>query len=496
MDGLIAWIPASIAMSGVVAGGVLWLLTQTIANRATQVEHHVNKRSNTFLLRDGVIVDDDLEPSSRDEGLCRLYGWEDLKAWLNRRFANLPQCLSQIPPGETRNCRLQDSRDPAFVSISTVHGGGHQVTLVDPEAPPPAARHELANRLEAKTVIEQAMETVPCAICALDSSGRVLWRNKAFRAFSAADEAQLFACMPAAGATAPELLALSGPASDALRHFELSREQSGDSTVLYAKDVSRLVEADNVRGSFIQTLSKTFADLAIGLAVFDRDRRLMLFNPALIDLTGLQASFLSAKPSLMAFIDRLRDQRVLPEPKNYASWREQISQTIGSAENGLYCEVWNLPSGLTYRVTGRPHPGGAVAFLIEDISDEITLTRRFRTQLETRQAVLDKMDEAIAVLGPNDLVVFGNASCQSLMGFDPESGFSELTLSDLLEICSARFPDETFWESAKQKLAGNDERPRLIGRLSDGAECRIEPLPGRFVMVALKPADSLMSLSA
>ena len=76
---------------------------------------------------------------------------------------------------------------------------------------------------------------------------------------------------------------------------------------------------------FVQTLSKTFAQLSTGLAIFDRSRKLVMFNPALMDLTKLSAAFLSGQPDLNAFLDRLRDSGVLPEPKNYASWREEVA---------------------------------------------------------------------------------------------------------------------------------------------------------------------------
>jgi hypothetical protein len=41
------------------------------------------------------------------------------------------------------------------------------------------------------------------------------------------------------------------------------------------------------------------------------------------------------------------------------------------------------------RVTGRPHPNGAIAFLFEDISQEVSLTRRFRTDLDLDRGILD-----------------------------------------------------------------------------------------------------------
>ena len=73
--------------------------------------------------------------------------------------------------------------------------------------------------------------------------------------------------------------------------------------MFYAVDVNAVVSAEISQRKFVQTLAKTFAQLSIGLAIFDRNRQLALFNPALIDLTALPAEFLSARPNLLSFFD-------------------------------------------------------------------------------------------------------------------------------------------------------------------------------------------------
>ena len=108
--------------------------------------------------------------------------------------------------------------------------------------------------------------------------------------------------------------------------------------------------------------------------MFDAKRGLSLFNPALTDLTALPVDFLSARPTLHAFIDRLREARRMPEPRDWRSWRERITALEAASTEGTYLETWNLPAGQTWRVSGRPHPDGAIALMFEDITAEISLT--------------------------------------------------------------------------------------------------------------------------
>ena len=196
-------------------------------------------------------------------------------------------------------------------------------------------------------------------------------------------------------------------------------------------DVNAIVEAETAQRKFVQTMTKTFAQLSIGLAIFDRNRQLALFNPALIDLTTLPPDFLSCRPSLSSFFDRLRDQHMMPEPKNYRSWRKQMNDLLEAAEDGNYQETWSLPSGSVYSVSGRPHPDGAVAFLFEDITAEITLTRRFRAEMDLMQSILDKLADAIAVFADDGTLALTNYAYQKLWGDADDAGFHSDSVMDV-----------------------------------------------------------------
>jgi len=165
----------------------------------------------------------------------------------------------------------------------------------------------------------------------------------------------------------------------------------------YAVDINEIIKAETAQQNFVQTLGKTFAEMSIGLAVFDQNHRLVPFNPALIDLTSLGADFLSGRPILTDFFNQLRENRIIPEPRNSVAWRHQLEELISRSNEGAYCATWPLPNGLTYRVRGRQHPGGALAFLFENISAEISLTRQFRAKLAKLEAIIQNLESAVVV---------------------------------------------------------------------------------------------------
>ena len=123
---------------------------------------------------------------------------------------------------------------------------------------------------------------------------------------------------------------------------------------------------------------------------------------------------------------------MMPEPKNYSSWRQQIADLVAAASDGRYSETWTLPNNRTYRINGRPHPDGAIAFLIEDISAEVSLTRSFRAELELGQSVVDGIDCAIAVFSATGVLTMTNEAYRKLWRVDPDGSFAEFTILECL----------------------------------------------------------------
>ena len=487
------WMPAAVILSGIVSACVLWFFFRQLAVSRSLKTNADETPYDSFLFRNGKMVDHTLRDiDTRTEFLESLTTWSEFKMWLGNRFSDLPEHLSTLQTGQSKTCPAQIEQDIATVTISSVRDG-HLVRFCDPLVPRAAEWHDALRRKEIEAVRLKGVEDAPSAMCEVDQLGLVVWRNTAFQQFTETEASHILEAVNQSGGCLNHPVTIDDGKGTTPRHFELRTILEQGRRIVFATDVTRLVQGDMVRGAFIQTLTKTFAELATGLAVFDRQRQLVLFNPAIVDLTGLSAEFLSGRPNLMEFFDRLRDKQVLPEPKNYANWRAHLSEVISSASDGNYAEAWSLPNGLTYRVTGRPHPDGAVAFLIEDISDEISLSRRARSQLEIRQAVLDRVSEAIAVIGPNGLVAFCNKTFRDLLRFDPDSGFTETSFEDLLSICSTVLPDSPYWRQLAKEVSGGGKWTASCAVLEGSSigklRCRVEPLPGGFAMMSLARAE-------
>lgn len=282
------------------------------------------------------------------------------------------------------------------------------------------------------------------------------------------------------------------PDEDVEKWFELHRVPLEGDVLFTAVPIEELIKAEESLSEFITTLTGTFAHLPIGLAIFNKERKLTLFNPALTDLTMFPANFLCAQPTLFAFLDRLRDKRMMPEPKDYKGWRQAMSELEEKAVNGTYHETWFLPTGQTYRVTGQPHPGGALALLFEDISSEMSLSHRFKAELEMSQAILDGLDEAVAVFTAGGILSMSNAAFTRLWGTDPSSTMSEITVSEATFSWGRKCNPTPVWRQLRNFISETGERKKWSApvTMKDGRviNCVFAPMLQGATMAIFSPA--------
>ncbi|GKY86485.1 PAS-domain containing protein [Sinisalibacter aestuarii] len=437
--------------------------------------------------------------------------WTHLAELLGPRFPRLTDRIKDL--AELGQIDLV-SADGASRLRAEWHDGVARLTLEPADGGDTAARIDSQSYMIMSQELDSLRalaEYTPLPLWRETASGTITWCNAAYldltESAAAGAEAQGWPPAPLFALTDETLIegesglhrvALAPAQEERRRWFDVTLHTlPGGDRFGTAISSDRLVKAESALKEFVSTLTKTFAALPIGLAIFDRSRELALFNPALMDLTGLPADFLISKPGLATFLDKLREARMMPEPKDYKSWRQQMSDLVAAAERGAYEETWALPTGQTYRVTGRPHPDGAVALLFEDISAEISVSRRFRAELETGQSTLDALPQAIAVFTSGGVLSLSNAAYARLWGRDPSTSLQDITFTDALRGWQSACAPSPVWDELHRFIMLTGHRRAWNARisLSDGRtlECQVSPLAHGSTLVAFSEAAATVA---
>lgn len=431
--------------------------------------------------------------------------WARLLAYLAPRFPGFETRFSHLP-GEGRiTLATADNAAQPLMLRAELRGGLTRITLIDTDDAPRVVGFDPLTHSAMEDELNQLRATIshaPLLIWREAPNGDVVWANAAYlmKATQTLDPGQdltwplprVFEKTATAQGAASQRQKLEPRGGGAPNWYELTGFDEGENRLLFGTPADGVVQAEGSLRDFMQTLTKTFAHLPIALAIFDKQRQLALFNPALLDLSGLQPDFLSMRPTLFAFLDAMRNRNMIPEPKDYHGWRKQMMELEQAAASGLYEETWSLPSGQTYRVIGRPHPNGALALMFEDISNEMSRTRRYRADLELGQSVIDAIDQALAVFSNSGVLVVSNAAYARLWGHDPATMLTENGISTLCAYWRENSAASSNWAEAESFASTLDDRQPLSfeSRLNDGRliDCKFTPLPGGATLASFKCA--------
>ncbi|WP_151718957.1 PAS-domain containing protein [Gemmobacter serpentinus] len=506
---MIAWAPSVMLVltCGLVALGSVFVLA-ALQQRADPQNGTIflDRIGGTCFLFDQDILLD-ATPQARallSQGATSGTAQQRLLAYLLPRFPGVETQLAQLEEeGAIQITAAQP--DGSWLTLEAeLRGGITRLSLQQSESASLTGGQDLLIQSSIRSElgqVRQVLHAMPLLVWRESAEGEITWANGQYldmlihRLPAGEDLAwplpPLFDAVPPGQDTIRQRRKLTQN-DGATRWFEVSVTEAGDTRLHFAQPVDALVQAETALSEFTQTLTKTFAHLPIGLAVFDRQRQLALFNPALLDLCELPIDFLSSRPTLFAFLDAMRSRSMIPEPKDYRSWRKQMADLEQAAASGMYEETWSLPSGQTYRLTGRPHPNGALALMFEDISTEVSRIRRYRADLELGQSVLDAVDSAIAVFGAGNRLVMANSQYSTLWDHDPGGTLDAGSLAAIADHWRQNSAPNPFWAEVAEFCDSARQGDTLMGevRLLDGrlVHCRVLKLPAEATMIRFDTA--------
>jgi PAS fold len=432
--------------------------------------------------------------------------WLGLLERLAPRFDNLAGRLAEV--GLNGQVLLQSPKadGPALALRAEARGGLTKITLLDPTTyrgsmgadllSMQALEHELQD-------LRSATNECPFPMWRMLPNGEIIWANAAYVAFvtqmvagttiAAWPLPPIFDTTTALESQGTWMKRCPGPAGTGL--YDLVVRDIGSGRLCYATPAHEAVAAEHALQDFKQTLTNTFAELSTGLAVFDAQRNLQMFNPALAELIMLPVDFLLQRPNLFHLLDAMRDRNMIPEPKDYRSWRHQMVDLEAAAVRGEYEEAWHLPTGKAFRVVGRPYPNGAMALMIDDITDQITRDRLFQAEFDVMRVAVDMIADGLTVFSASGQVILTNIAYDGIWEERPDTLANEGGIAGVFDYWRYNSAPHPFWAMAEAALVTGEAIPTGAHdvRLADGRriQCRCLEMPDGAIGILFSQTAAL-----
>jgi signal transduction histidine kinase len=351
--------------------------------------------------------------------------------------------------------------------------------------------------------LRRALEAADMPAWTRDAEGRIAWCNSPYaRAVDAPDDqaaidkgGELFdpAVRREAAAALRETGGWKRRASAVVggerRTFEAAEARTAAGSAGVARDVSEIaaLQAEMERNE--DDYSRMIDRLATAVAIFDKSKRLTLYNAAYRQIWSLEPAFLDQRPTDGEILDRLRAKRQLPEQADFRAWKvSQLSayQAIEPSET-----VWHLPDGRALRVVTSPNPKGGVTYLYDDATQSYALASQVNALTHVQGETLDALKEGVAAFGADGRMKLFNPAFAELWRFDPAVLRDRPHIDEVARACKPLCRDPALFDELRAMIVDlpehRESRAARVER-TDGLilDCAGLPLPdGATLMTSL-----------
>ncbi len=366
----------------------------------------------------------------------------------------------------------------------------------DPLLSPPPPEPSLAG----DGALAAMFDAVPTPLAARGRGGKLIYANPAYAeaagaatpAAAVAAQAKLFSDEPnlaeaAMSAGAPVTERRFAVIDGQRKALEVTAAPAGDMVAITITDESAAAEARDRLQRTINAYDDTLDRLKTAVAVFGPDQKISFYNRAYVDLWRLDPAWLKQKPTEGEILEKLRESRRLPEEKSFAAFKRARAELYASMTSAQE-EVWHLPDGATLRIAGQPHPFGGLLYIYEDMTEQLSMERRYNDLFNVQRSTLDHLHEGVAFFGTDGRLKLWNLAFADLWGLEPEQLAGEPHFEKVALLCAALGGDSADWDKVRGQVTGAAERIEVSGEMQ-----RSDDVTLHFAAVPMPDGATLMS---
>ncbi len=282
-----------------------------------------------------------------------------------------------------------------------------------------------------------------------------------------------------------------------LYHFAEIPMEDGNGTYGFARDISEQEKTERDLREHMAAQANLLESSGNAVVIYSADKCVRFFNNAFIQMWELEEAWLEGKPSYGEVLDRLREMRLLPEQVDFGAYKKNqlalFTNLIDAHEEFMY-----LPNGRVVRAIVIPYALGGLLITYEDMTEHITLERKYNTLIAVKRATIDHLYEGVAVFAEDGKIELYNPVYAHIWGISPTFLDENPHITEIIEETRLLYDYGDDWEAFKAEIAAHvTKREPHMQKLerSDGSIINWSciPLPdGAMLMTYLDITDSYL----
>lgn len=168
----------------------------------------------------------------------------------------------------------------------------------------------------------------------------------------------------------------------------------------------------NEIGHLNKSTKEVLEVISLPVIIYNSQQQVEFFNAPFLNMFELDPEWLATKPTISEVLEELRVKRKVPDTEDFQSYKARriacFNNLLEPVEDIAY-----YPDGKTVRLVTAPYHDGGLMLTFNDITDHLTLERRYNTLLAVHRQVADNLFEGLAVFGSDHrLKLFNSAFCK------------------------------------------------------------------------------------
>lgn len=241
-----------------------------------------------------------------------------------------------------------------------------------------------------------------------------------------------------------------------LKKYELTETPYYDASLKTSHTIGSLTditEFDEAKRNYRVHLDlhlEILSSLDTAFCIINTKHHFTFANTAFLKLWNLPNNFLDNSPHYNSFLDKIREQKTLPEVSDFKAYKEEENRAFESLteqrEDLLY-----IPDGRTFRRLSAPHPDGTI-IAYEDITDRLAAERRLGDLIAVQQGILDNVSDSILIFSPALKLKYYNTAYLQQWHADAIAMDKQPSLREVLDMQKDNLPEIEDWTAFRDDM--------------------------------------------
>jgi signal transduction histidine kinase/PAS domain-containing protein len=243
-------------------------------------------------------------------------------------------------------------------------------------------------------------------------------------------------------------------------------------TIGYAIDRTEMEKSKIEFSRIGDSRNAVLEQLATAIAIFDKQEKLKFFNSAYASLWSLDKSWLEEEPDLGEILERLREQRALPEVSNFQEFKKNQLRNFKTLTNSQVEQLY-LPDGRTIKSNLIPGSHGGLVFIFDNVSDQLEIERSIKSLNAVQREALINLHEGISVFGADGRLKISNPVFINLWELNEGIMNEEFHINDFVEHMREKISVEGGWDKLSWEVHKNKVVSKLMSRESNSGKLKL-----------------------